>query len=105
MPPYQELNDTDVLNQVRDLVRKNKTIWTGHVKEKMAERKIDSGEIKECLLKGRFTEKPHLPNSFGQIEYKFQMGACIDGEELLVVASLIPEDAVVLITAYYASNR
>lgn len=96
--PQETLNDVEVLNRARALVSKSKIVWTRHVEERMTERGFDRSQVKECLLSGAFNERPHIPNRFGSIEYKFTMVACVDGERIEVAASLVPDQHVVAIT-------
>lgn len=96
--PQDSLTDGEVLAGLRDLVSKGKVRWTLHAKERMAQRKYDPSQIKECLLKGRFSELPTIPNRTGPIEYAFRMYAEVEGDPIEVAASLIPETRVVVIT-------
>jgi hypothetical protein len=98
MPKNQGLTDGEVLGQVRDLVRNGCLKWTLHSEERMAERGYDHEQVKECLLKGNFTERPVIPNRPGPIEYSFRMSAVVDGSSMHVGASLVPETRVVVIT-------
>jgi len=94
------LTDAEVLEQVRRLVGEGRIRWTRHIEERMAERHIAKDEVKECLQIGLFEERPTVPNRTGEIEYVFRMRAKVDGEQLRVAASLIPEKRVVAITVF-----
>jgi len=96
--PAETLTDGQVLVGVRDLVGQGKIAWTFHARERMAERGVDSGQVRECLLKGSFSESPVIPNRGGPIQYTFTMSARIDRENIPVVASLFPESKVLVIT-------
>jgi hypothetical protein len=98
MPEFQGLNDGEVLHQVRTLVRQGRVHWTLHIDGQMVARGYDRGMIKECLLTGHFVERPTVPNRSGPIQYEFRMRAIVDGDQMDVVASLIPEKRVVAIT-------
>lgn len=100
MPPFQPLSDAEIAAQVASMASKNQIAWTKHVEKRMAERGIDKSQIKECLMRGRFTEKPTLPNRSGDIEYVFRMEAVIESENIAVGASLMPEKRVVVITVF-----
>ena len=100
MPDNKGLTDGEVLRGVRDLVSKGKIKWTYHVEVQMADRRLDRGQVKECLLKGNFVERPVKPNRPGPIEYAFRMRANVDGEQIDVAASLQPETHVVVITVF-----
>ena len=97
---FSLLTDDQVRTEVKSLVHAGKVAWTRHSEEKMAERGIDKGQVKECLENGSFTERPTVPNRFGSIEYKFRMESIVDGETLAVAASLIPDSKVVVITVF-----
>lgn len=94
------LSESDVLEEVRRLVRAGSIAWTKHVLEKLAARGLSKEEAMACLLSGFFAEKPFIPNRAGDLEYKFAMEATIDGERLRVAASLIPAKNVVVITIF-----
>lgn len=96
--PQHRLTDGEVLAGVRDLVSRGKIKWTLHAKERMAKRKYDTSQVKECLLKGRFSERPTIPNRSGPIEYVFRMYADVDGEPIEAAASFLPETQVLVIT-------
>lgn len=96
--PQQRLTDGEVLAGVRELVGMGKVKWTPHSRERMAQRKYDSDQIKDCLRTGYFTERPSIPNRPGPIEYKFTMRASIDGDFIEVAAALLPETRVLVIT-------
>lgn len=95
---HERLNDHQVLEQVRTLVRRGKIGWTDHVEQRMAERGFERGQLRQCLLAGYFLERPYSPNKSGELEYKFTIGGNVDGETIHVAASLIPEKKVVVIT-------
>lgn len=98
--PHNTLTDAEVLEQVRRLVGQGRIKWTPHIEEKLKERGLAKDQAKECLRIGYFEETPFIPNRPGDIEYKFQVRARVDGEEIRVVASLIPESHVVAITVF-----
>lgn len=104
MPPFTPLSDNDVATQVAALTKGNLIKWTDHAEQRMKERGIDKSQVKECLMKGSFGERPHIPNRFGDVEYKFRMEAVIDSEPIAVVAVLKPEDKVLVITVIDPSN-
>ena len=94
------LTDNDVLRGVGELAAQGKIRWTVHVEEKMVSRGYDRGQIKKCLARGYFTERPTIANTLGPTQYKFRIEATIDGEKIAVVASLIPDEKVVVITVF-----
>lgn len=96
--PQELLTDNQVLNEVRVLVRKNKVVWTTHAEQRMAERGYERGQVKDCLLSGCFFERPYHPNRVGDLQYQFALDGNVDGEPIRVVASLIPEKKVVVIS-------
>lgn len=96
--PQEQLTDNQVLNEVLALVKEGKVAWTQHVQERMAERGYERGQIKQCLSTGYFIEKPYIPNIGGELQYKFMLEGKVDGEAINVVASLIPDKKVVVIT-------
>jgi hypothetical protein len=102
--PQQYLTDNQVLDETRVLVRKGKIRWTLHVEERMVERGYARDQITECLLSGYFIERPIDPNRGGELQYQFRIRGNIDGEVLEIVASLIPETRVVVITVIDPKN-
>ena len=99
--PVKILTEGQVLKGVRDLVRQGKIAWVlPHTRVRMAERGFDSGQVKECLLKGSFSEPPVIPNRRGPIQYQFTMSARVDRENISVAASLFPESKVLVITVF-----
>jgi len=96
--PFTPLTDGEVTNGVRELVHRGKIRWTDHSEERLAEYGYDKSQVKECLLKGVYEERPIIDNRAGPIAYVFRICAQVDGELLRVVAKLIPEDRVVVIT-------
>lgn len=98
MPPVPMLTDGDVLTQIRDLAARWKFLWTTHAEIRLKERGVDKGVARECLMVGSFSELPHIPNRFGDIEYKFTMQCVIDDELVQVAASLQPAKKIVVIT-------
>lgn len=67
----------------------------------MAERGVAKDEIKDCLQRGYFNEQPCISNNLGDINYKFKMRARVESKLLDVVASLYPENQVVVITVFF----
>ena len=100
--PQEYLTDNQVLDEMRVLVRRGKIRWTLHVEERMAERGFAREQITECLLLGFFIERPIDPNTGNELQYKFRIRGNIDGVVLEVVASLVPESRVVVITVFDA---
>ena len=96
--PYELLTDSEVLTAVQTFARQSKIGWSTHAQERMAERGFDRGQIKQCLSLGYFIERPHIPNRGGELEYKFTLEGNVDGECINVVASLIPEKKILVIT-------
>jgi hypothetical protein len=92
------LSNIQILEEVRALVRQNRIRWRGHAETRMMERGYERGQVRECLLSGRFVESPIIPNKGGDIQYEFKIGASVDGVAIEVVASLVPETRVVVIT-------
>jgi hypothetical protein len=92
------LTDNQVLAEVRRLVRIGKIRWKDHAEIRMAERGYERGQVKQCLLSGRFNEALTVPNNAGDLQYVFKISANIDGMPIDVVASLYPEARVVVIT-------
>lgn len=82
------------------MVGQGRITWTRHIEESLAKRGLAKDQVKECLRIGNFEESPVIPNRSGDIEYKFLMRAKIDGEQIRVAASLIPETRVVAITVF-----
>lgn len=98
--PIKPLSDAQVATEVKHLASANRIGWTRHAEEKMAIRGIDKGQVKECLRKGVFTERPTIPNRSGDVEYAFRIEAIVDSETIIVAASLIPTKKVVVITVF-----
>lgn len=98
--PYKPLSDAEVALEIRQLASANKIRWSQHVEERMAERGFDKGQVKECLRKGVFTERPTIANRPGEIQYVFRMEACIESESIAVAASLYPATKLVVITVF-----
>ena len=96
--PQEQLNDNQVQVAMRDLVRKGSLRWTDHAEQRMVERGYDRSQIRQCLLSGYFFEQPYIPNRNGDIEYKFTVRGQVDGEVMDVVAVLMPETRVLVIT-------
>ncbi len=94
------LSESEVLEEMRRLVRAGRIAWTKHVLEMLAARGLSKNEATACLLSGFFAEKPFVPNRAGDPEYKFAMEATIDGERLRLAASVIPAKNVVVITIF-----
>lgn len=94
------LSDAEVLKKVKQLVSANKIRWTTHAEKRMAERGIDKGQVKKCLLSGRFNEGPTISIRPGDIQYEFRMFANVDGESINTVASLFPDKNVLVITLF-----
>jgi hypothetical protein len=99
---FKPLTDQEILDGVRDLVARGKIGWTDHVEDQMTARGYHRGQIKACLARGGFTERPTIPNRSGPIQYAFRVEASVDGERIAVAASLIPEKRVVVITVFDA---
>ncbi len=95
---YKPLTDAEVLSEVKLLTAANKLAWTHHAEVRAAQRGFDKAQIKECLMKGHFTERPTIPNRVGDIEYKFRMDAIVDSEKIAVAACLVPSEKVVVLT-------
>src|SRR5438309_32487 len=98
--PHTGLTDAEVLEQVRRLVSQGRIRWTVHIEQQMAKRGIAKDQVKQCLMTGYFEERPAVPNRPGEIEYAFRMAAKVDGEQVRVAASLIPNKRVVAITVF-----
>lgn len=96
--PLEQLTDSQVLGAMRALVRKGSIRWTDHAEQRMVERGYDRSQIKQCLLSGYFVEQPFIPNRSGDVEFKFTFRGHVDGEVLDVVAVLMPETRVLVIT-------
>ena len=99
------LTNAEVLEQVRRLVGQRRVTWTRHLEEMLAERGLAKDQVIDCLRIGYFEEDPVIPNRAGDIEYKFRMRATVDGEQISVVASLIPQTRVVAITVFDPEKR
>ena len=84
--------------QSRELLRQGKVRWTRHVETRMAERGFQKDEVRDCILSGRFVEPPFVPNKSGEFQYEFKVGALIEGRDIEVVVSLVPERRVIVIT-------
>lgn len=98
------LSDNDVLKGVKALIAQDKIKWRDHAEDRMAERGLDKSQVKACLLKGHFTERPTISNSAGPIKYQFRMEATIEGQVIAVGAFLIPEEKVVVRTLFDPTN-
>jgi hypothetical protein len=101
----QSLTDAQVLEQVRRLVGKDRVRWTRHIQEQMEKRGLSKDQVKQCLRGGFFEEAPTVPNRPGEIEYAFRMAAVIDGQQIRVAASLLPDSHVVAITVFDADRN
>jgi len=97
---FTPLTDGEVLRGVRELSANGKIRWTDHSEDQMAARGFDRGQIRKCLQCGYFSEDPAIANRSGPTQYKFTMRAMVDGQEIAVAASLIPEARVVVITVF-----
>lgn len=95
---YKPLTESEVLADVRRMAASNKLVWSAHAEDRLCERGLDREQIKACLLKGNFVNKPYVPNKPGEIQYEFKMKAKIDSEQISVVASLRPEKNLIIIT-------
>lgn len=98
--PEGGLTDAEVLREVRALVSQGRISWTHHIEEQMAARGISKDQVKECLRTGNFEERPTVPNRPGEVEYAFRMRAKVEGEQIRVAASLVPNRRVVAITVF-----
>ena len=98
--PLDALTDAEVAEQVRQLAKASRVVWTTHAEQRLAQRGIEKSEVKECLRRGTFLERPFIPNRFGDVEYKFTMGATVDAEDIAVTASLVPDKKIVVITVF-----
>lgn len=96
----EELTEAQVADGVKRLAAANKLGWTRHAEERMAERGIDKGMVRECLRYGNFSEAPHIPNRNGEIQYKFTMTCNVDGEKVVAAASYYPDSKIVVITVF-----
>ncbi len=103
--PYVPLSDGEVLEGVRTLVSQGRISWKYHAKLRMAERGYEPGEIRQCLLSGHFVEGPVIPNRAGDVQYEFKMRATVDSVAIDVVASLVPESKVVVISVIDPNSR
>jgi hypothetical protein len=104
MPP-RGLTNAEVLEQVRRLVKEGRIRWTHHIQLQLEARGLAKDQVKECLSIGYFEEEPTVPNRFGDIEYSFRMKAKVDGLQMRVAASLVPETRVVAITVFDAEKQ
>lgn len=98
--PFEPLTDNDVLEGVRELTAAGSIRWTDHAEDQMADRGVDKGQIKACLRKGFFTERPTIANRPGPVQYVFRMEASVDGVRIAVAAGLVPDKKVVVITVF-----
>ena len=96
--PERALSDGEVSAQVKQLVAAGRIAWTSHAEIRMAKRGFEKAQVKECLLVGIFGERPYIPNRRGPIQYKFSVRARVDRQAIEVVASLIPERNVIVVT-------
>lgn len=95
---YKQLTDAEVLAEVKLLASAQKLAWTEHSEARAEQRGFDKSQIKECLMKGRFSERPTMTNKTGDVEYKFRIDATVDREKIAVVACLIPSKKILVIT-------
>jgi hypothetical protein len=99
MPP-DGLTDDEIAQQVRQIVSSGGHVqWRPHALENMQFRKISNDEVRECLTGGYYSQQPVIPNRSGPIEYEFAMQKIVDGRLIKVVAALVPETKVKVITA------
>ena len=103
--PNEGLTNNQVLEGMRALVRQGKISWKKHAEKRMAERGYERGQVKQCLLSGHFVEPPVIPNKGGEIQYEFKIHANVDGMAIDVVASLVPETKVVVISVINPNSR
>lgn len=94
----EQLRDDEVLRDVRELVSQRRIRYKVHAETRMEERGYDKSQVAECLAKGWFSERPHISNRPGPIEYKFCIEANVDGDVMRVAAALRPSDSVIVIT-------
>lgn len=104
-PAEKRLEDAEVQRWVRELVAAGAIAWRDHAERAMLKRGWSKDQAKECLAKGVFEERPFVPNRPGPIQYEFAMRARVDGEDLKVAASLIPDSRVVVITIKNRRSR
>jgi len=95
-----ELTEAQVADGVKRLAATNKLGWSRHVEDRMAQRGIDKGMVRDCLKNGFFSERPYIANKPGAIQYKFTMTCVVDGERLVTAASYYPESKIVVITVF-----
>jgi hypothetical protein len=96
----QELTEAQVTEQVRALARQRKIRWSAHAEDRMELRGISKDQVCECLLKGTYVEAPCIANK-QQFQYEFRMQATVDGDQINVIASLIPQSHVTVITSFW----
>lgn len=92
------LSDNEVLSGVRDLVGRSRVKYKDHAEDRMVERGYTREDVHQCLMRGRFTERPCLANKSGPIQYKFTVRAFIEGRRIDVAAALFPDQNVLVIT-------
>jgi len=92
------LSDNEVLSGVRDLVGRSRIRYKDHAEDRMIERGYTRHDVQQCLMRGRFTERPFLANRSGPLQYKFTVRAMVDGRSIDVAAALYPDQNVLVIT-------
>lgn len=103
--PAKLPSESEIRAQVKELVARGAVHWRHHAELAMAKRGWSRDQVKAGLVRGAFDERPHQPNRSGPVQYEFTVRALIDGEQIFIAASLIPADAVVVITIKNRRSR
>ena len=89
------------IDDIRELLRDNKTQWSGHILKRIQQRGIKIKDIIECINNGDIIE--YYPD-----DYPFPscliLGYTHNGEGIHIVCSL-GQDNVWMITAYYPDKN
>jgi len=88
-----------VIERIRELAKKEAIEFTHHARTQMYKRKIDSTEVKQCLLNGGIIEeyeddKPY-PSFLlcAKLDQKYLHAVCAVAEEqLFIITTYYPDD-------------
>lgn len=86
---------------VRELVAKSMVSWSGHAKERMKQRNINTQQVLTCLAKGRVTDNPVLANKGGSSGgYDITIEKLTAGDYLCVKVCLKFSQTALIVTTY-----
>lgn len=87
-----------LLNEMKDAARQGRVYLTEHARDEMADDNLTFQDVVHCILTGEIIEKQY---DLKRKEYKYVIyGDCLDEAEIAVVAKLIYNQGVGVITVY-----